>query len=54
MLAAGFEEPAVEKALHETWVQKGLYAADGDDEALEVATHALRRYRSHLDESRRI
>jgi alkanesulfonate monooxygenase SsuD/methylene tetrahydromethanopterin reductase-like flavin-dependent oxidoreductase (luciferase family) len=53
MLAAGFEEPAVEKALDETWVQKGLYVADGDDEAVEVATQALRRYRSHLDESRR-
>jgi hypothetical protein len=38
MLAAGFEEPAVEKALDETWVQKGLYVADGDDEAVEVAT----------------
>jgi alkanesulfonate monooxygenase SsuD/methylene tetrahydromethanopterin reductase-like flavin-dependent oxidoreductase (luciferase family) len=53
MLAAGFGELAVEKALDETWVQKGLYVADSDDEALEVATHALRRYRSHLDESRR-
>jgi alkanesulfonate monooxygenase SsuD/methylene tetrahydromethanopterin reductase-like flavin-dependent oxidoreductase (luciferase family) len=53
MLKAGFEEEAVEKALDETWAQRALYVADSNEEALEVATVALKRYRHHLDDSRR-
>lgn len=53
MLTAGFEAEAVEKALDETWAQRALYVAESNDEALEVATIALKRYRHHLDESRR-
>jgi alkanesulfonate monooxygenase SsuD/methylene tetrahydromethanopterin reductase-like flavin-dependent oxidoreductase (luciferase family) len=53
MHKVGFAEDAVEKALNETWAQRALYVADNDDEALEVATEALKRYRHHLDESRR-
>src|SRR5919109_2246365 len=45
MLKAGFEEEAVEKALDETWAQRALYVADSNEEALEVATVALKRYR---------
>jgi alkanesulfonate monooxygenase SsuD/methylene tetrahydromethanopterin reductase-like flavin-dependent oxidoreductase (luciferase family) len=49
----GFEHDAVEKALDDTWAQRALYVADSDDEAVEVAAEALKRYRHHLDESRR-
>jgi alkanesulfonate monooxygenase SsuD/methylene tetrahydromethanopterin reductase-like flavin-dependent oxidoreductase (luciferase family) len=53
LLTAGFDEGAVEKALDETWAQRALYVAESNDEALEVAAIALKRYRHHLDESRR-
>lgn len=53
MHGGGFGEDAVEKALDETWAQRALYVADSDGQALEAATEALKRYRHHLDESRR-
>jgi alkanesulfonate monooxygenase SsuD/methylene tetrahydromethanopterin reductase-like flavin-dependent oxidoreductase (luciferase family) len=53
MHEAGFEENTVEGALDATWAQRALYVADSDAEALDVATAALKRYRHHLDESRR-
>jgi alkanesulfonate monooxygenase SsuD/methylene tetrahydromethanopterin reductase-like flavin-dependent oxidoreductase (luciferase family) len=53
MLQAGFEKEAVENALDQTWAQRALYVADSHEEALDVATKALRRYRHHLDEARR-
>jgi alkanesulfonate monooxygenase SsuD/methylene tetrahydromethanopterin reductase-like flavin-dependent oxidoreductase (luciferase family) len=53
MLKAGFEKEAVENALDQTWAQRALYVADSDEEALDVATMALKRYRHHLDEARR-
>jgi alkanesulfonate monooxygenase SsuD/methylene tetrahydromethanopterin reductase-like flavin-dependent oxidoreductase (luciferase family) len=53
MLTAGFEREAVEKALDQTWAQRALYVADSHEEALDVATKALQRYRHHLDEARR-
>jgi alkanesulfonate monooxygenase SsuD/methylene tetrahydromethanopterin reductase-like flavin-dependent oxidoreductase (luciferase family) len=54
MLEEGFAVAAVEQALEATWAQRGLYVADSDDEALEGAAVALRRYRHHLDEARRL
>jgi alkanesulfonate monooxygenase SsuD/methylene tetrahydromethanopterin reductase-like flavin-dependent oxidoreductase (luciferase family) len=53
MLKAGFENEAVENALDQTWAQRALYVADSDEEALDVAIKALKRYRHHLDEARR-
>jgi alkanesulfonate monooxygenase SsuD/methylene tetrahydromethanopterin reductase-like flavin-dependent oxidoreductase (luciferase family) len=53
MFAQGLDEKTVERALSESWVQRALYVADSDAEALEVADRALRRYRHHLDEARR-
>jgi alkanesulfonate monooxygenase SsuD/methylene tetrahydromethanopterin reductase-like flavin-dependent oxidoreductase (luciferase family) len=53
MLKAEFEKEAVENALDQTWAQRALYVADSDEEALDVATMALKRYRHHLDEARR-
>jgi alkanesulfonate monooxygenase SsuD/methylene tetrahydromethanopterin reductase-like flavin-dependent oxidoreductase (luciferase family) len=53
MLKAGFEKEAVENALDQTWAQRALYVAESDEEALDVATMALKRYRHHLDEARR-
>ena len=53
MLKAGFEKEAVENALDQTWAQRALYVADSDEEALDVATKALKRYRHHLDAARR-
>ena len=53
MLKAGFENEAVENALDQTWAQRALYMAESDEEALDVATMALKRYRHHLDEARR-
>ena len=53
MLKAGFEKEAVENALDQTWAQRALYVADSDEQALDVATKALKRYRHHLDEARR-
>src|SRR5215813_8547669 len=54
MLEAGFTGAVVEQALEATWAQRGLYVADSNAEALEVATGALSRYRHHLDEARRL
>jgi alkanesulfonate monooxygenase SsuD/methylene tetrahydromethanopterin reductase-like flavin-dependent oxidoreductase (luciferase family) len=54
MLQAGFAPAQVEHALDETWAQRALFVSDSDDEAVEVATAALQRYRHHLDESRRL
>jgi alkanesulfonate monooxygenase SsuD/methylene tetrahydromethanopterin reductase-like flavin-dependent oxidoreductase (luciferase family) len=53
MLKEGFEKEAVENTLDQTWAQRALYVADSDEEALDVATMALKRYRHHLDEARR-
>jgi alkanesulfonate monooxygenase SsuD/methylene tetrahydromethanopterin reductase-like flavin-dependent oxidoreductase (luciferase family) len=53
MLKTGFEEEEVERILDETWAQRALYVAESNDEAQEMATVALKRYRHHLDESRR-
>ena len=54
MLKTGFDVDVVEKILDETWAQRALYVADSDDEAQEMASRALTRYRHHLDESRRL
>lgn len=54
MLAQGFEEKTIEHVLDETWVQRALLVTESDAEALEVAEQGLRRYRHHLDESRRL
>jgi alkanesulfonate monooxygenase SsuD/methylene tetrahydromethanopterin reductase-like flavin-dependent oxidoreductase (luciferase family) len=53
MLQAGFEPVLVEHALDETWAQRALFVSDSDNEAVELATSALQRFRHHLDESRR-
>ena len=53
MLQAGFDKEAVDNALDQTWAQRALYVADSHEEALDVATRALKRYRHHLDEARR-
>ena len=52
MLEAGFGEEAVEGALDQTWAQRGLYLAESDDEAVDVAANALKRYREHLLDAR--
>ena len=52
MLEAGFTPEAVENALDQTWVQRGLYMGESDQEAMEVATNALRRFRAHISEAR--
>ena len=44
---------AVEKALDQTWAQRGLYVSESDKEAIETATLALKRYRDHLLEARK-
>lgn len=54
MLAQGIDDKIVEHVLDETWVQRSLFVTENDAEALEVAERALRRYRHHLDESRRL
>lgn len=52
MVAAGSTNDAVEQALDESWAQRALYIAESDQEALDVATAALDRYREHLLEAR--
>lgn len=52
MLSAGFDEAAVEKALDQTWVQRSLYVADSDKEALEKATAGFERNQRHVREAR--
>jgi alkanesulfonate monooxygenase SsuD/methylene tetrahydromethanopterin reductase-like flavin-dependent oxidoreductase (luciferase family) len=52
MLESGFTEESVQEALDETWAQRALFVADSDQEALEVATPALERYRKHLLDAR--
>ena len=52
MLEVGYEETEVEKALDETWATRMLYVTESDEEALETATLALKRYRDHILEAR--
>ncbi len=52
MLESGFSESDVEGAIDQTWGQRGLYVAESDDEAREVAEGALRRFRAHLLDAR--
>ena len=52
MSAAGFPEEAVEDALDNSWAQRGLYIGESDQEALEIATGALERFREHLLQAR--
>jgi alkanesulfonate monooxygenase SsuD/methylene tetrahydromethanopterin reductase-like flavin-dependent oxidoreductase (luciferase family) len=54
MRDSGFREDVVEHILDETWAQRALYVADSNDAAEEAAGIALKRYRQHLDESRRL
>jgi alkanesulfonate monooxygenase SsuD/methylene tetrahydromethanopterin reductase-like flavin-dependent oxidoreductase (luciferase family) len=52
MRRSGFSETEMENAMDQTWGQRGLYVADSEDEAVEVATTALARYRAHLLDAR--
>ena len=52
MLEAGFGEAAIEGALDQNWAQRAICIRDSDDEALEIATAALKRYHVHLLEAR--
>lgn len=52
MRRSGFSETEMENAMDQTWGQRGLYVADSDDEAVEVASTALVRYRAHLLDAR--
>ena len=52
MLEAGFAEEAVEDALDQTWAQRALYIGESDQEALEIASDALGRFREHLLQAR--
>ena len=52
MSQASFTESAVEQALDQTWVQRGLVVAESDQEALDIAGPALERYRAHLLDAR--
>ena len=53
MLEAEFAEEAVENALDQTWAQKAVYVGESDQEAQEVASAALERFREHLFQARR-
>ena len=52
MSQAGFSEPAVESALDQTWVQRGVVIGESDQEGLEIAEAGLGRYLDHLLEAR--
>ena len=52
MSQAGFSEPAVETALDQTWVQRGIVIGESNQEALEIAEAALGRYMEHLLDAR--
>ena len=52
MFESEFTEEAVEAALDQSWAQRALYVAGSDEEAREVATAALQRYREHLLDAR--
>ena len=52
MVESGFTEAAVEEALDQSWAQRAVYLAGSDEEAREVATAALQRYREHLLDAR--
>ena len=52
MSQAGFSEPAVDMALDQTWVQRGIVIGESDQEGLEIAEVALRRYMDHLLDAR--
>ena len=48
MLSAGFDEPAVEKALDQSWVWRDAYLAETDAQALDEFLPAYERAHTHL------
>ena len=52
MLESGFTPEEVETALDQSWAQRDVYLGESDQEAVEVATGALRRFRKHLLDAR--
>ena len=52
MLSSGFDEAQVEKALAETWVQRSLYVADTDNQAMEEALPAFEKDLHHIRKTR--
>ena len=52
MSEAGFSPADVEQALDQSWAQRGLYVCENEQEALETADLALKRYRAHLQAAR--
>ncbi len=52
MRESGFSDVEIGNAMDQTWGQRGLYVAESDEEAREVATTALVRYREHLLDAR--
>ena len=52
MLAAGFDEEAVESALDQTWAQRAIYVGESDVQAQAAAAAALDRYQAHLLDAR--
>ena len=52
MSAAGFDEPAVEKALDLTWVWADSYVAESDEEALDEFVSAYHRGHHFINDAR--
>ena len=52
MRNSGFDEPAVARAMEESWIWRNIYVAETDAEAERLAAHVHQANRTHIDETR--
>ncbi len=54
LVESGFDEPAVEKALDQTWAGRKVFVAESYDEAREIAEAGFERQRKYFREAREL
>jgi alkanesulfonate monooxygenase SsuD/methylene tetrahydromethanopterin reductase-like flavin-dependent oxidoreductase (luciferase family) len=54
MLASGFAEQEVERALDQTWASKDLFVAESSEQAREIAEAGFQRERKHFRHAREV
>jgi alkanesulfonate monooxygenase SsuD/methylene tetrahydromethanopterin reductase-like flavin-dependent oxidoreductase (luciferase family) len=50
--SSGLNEAEIKKVLDQTWAQRALFVCDSDQEALDIATVALAKYKAHILDAR--
>ena len=52
MRDSGYDEPAVERAMEDSWIWRNIYVAETDVDAERLAAQVHRASRKHIDETR--